>query len=168
MKQNNYPQQANPEMTVAERYLQQGPDLNERIKKQRNNLAILTAQAYSMSSSSDFSNPRVQSSPTEEATFERLVEKKDLLAERIASEEALLKRLQDQMEDLIDRYTTAPESGVLFSRYVCFNTWPAIAKSFNHSIRNVYRIAQRGASQITLPDNAIWIEPDKPLRRYRR
>ena len=165
--QNESCRQPDSEITVVERYLQQALDLNERIKKHKDTLAILADQATCMSSPSDFSNPKVRSSPSEEATYVKIIERKDLLAERIADEETLLKRLQDQIEELIDRYTTDPESGILFSRYVCFNTWSAITKSSSNSLRNVYRIAARGISLITLPDDAIWIEPDKPLRKYR-
>lgn len=125
----------------AKEYLQQLKRLDTLINQKIQELGEL--RAMSTVGSVDYSKERVQSSPSQDAPFVRVIHKIIELEEEINAE---IDKFVDEKHLIINQIQelhNADEINVLYNRYVEFKTFEKIAVDLNYTIRNIYFIHGR-------------------------
>ena len=147
---------------LVEKYMEQVTHIMDQIESRKLQLESISAQAYSLSSSCNYQNSRVQISFDTEAAFARMLEKAEACAERLEKELELSLALKQQAIDLINRYTVGRENYILTARYLNNLSWPQISaglvEGHKHlSPKQLRRICRAAMAKIVLPEDAIWI-----------
>lgn len=147
---------------LVEKYMEQVIHIMDQIESRKLQLQSISAQAYSLSSSSSFQNSRVQISLDTEAAFTRMLEQAEACAERLKKELELSLALKQQAIDLINRYTVGRENYILTARYLINQSWPEISKGLveghkHLSPKQLRRICRAALAKIILPEDAIWL-----------
>lgn len=144
--------------TQVELYLEQLSCAKEEIADCKWRLQKSSARAYGLSSPSDFSNSRVQSSSGPNAAFVLRLENRDDLNRGLSARIRLLQSLISQAAGLIDRYTSGRERKILVFRYLKGYEWLQISKEVDSLCpKQLRRIARKGMANIILPEDTIWI-----------
>ena len=147
---------------LVEKYMEQVTHIMDQIESRKLQLESISAQAYSLSSSCNYQNSRVQISFDTEAAFARMLEKAEACAERLEKELELSLALKQQAIDLINRYTVGRENYILTARYLNNLSWPQISaglvEGHKHlSPKQLRRVCRAALAKIVLPEDAIWI-----------
>lgn len=125
----------------AKEYLQQLKRLDTLINQKIQELGEL--RAMSTVGSVDYSKERVQSSPSQDAPFVRVIHKIIELEEEINAEIDKFIDKKHLIINQIQELHNADEINVLYDRYVEFKTFEKIAVDLNYTIRNIYFIHGR-------------------------
>ena len=147
---------------LVEKYMEQVTHIMDQIESRKLQLESISAQAYSLSSSCNYQNSRVQISFDTEAAFARMLEKAEACGERLEKELELSLALKQQAIDLINRYTVGRENYILTARYLNNLSWPQISaglvEGHKHlSPKQLRRVCRAALAKIVLPEDAIWI-----------
>lgn len=102
----------------VKKYLERTLTLNAGIKSAWEQIQEYQSRSYHISSPSDFSEPRVQRSQSQEASFVDAVEKKTDFEARILKTLDELNARKNQIVLLINEYTEGIENRILTLRYI--------------------------------------------------
>ena len=139
------------------RYFEQGITMKDQIAAMQLQLQYLTSLSYSPGSPGNLSAGKVQTSPAEEAPFAKNVEKKDELEEKLRQAIQLMIELKQQMICIINQHTVGIDNRILTLRYVEGLKIDQFMKEVHYSAKQIKRRMDKAMSEITLPDDAIWI-----------
>jgi DNA-directed RNA polymerase specialized sigma24 family protein len=140
-------------MTVRE-YLSQGYMLEQRIAcDMRKAEAARTLAASIPSPRTD--GIRVNTSPSGDAPFVRVLERVEEMEAQVAADLDLLLSLKDQMEQVIRSVPGEELRLLLFCRYMEHKTWPDIAMILNVSRNTAHSWHKTALEQVVLPESAI-------------
>lgn len=142
---------------LALNYLDQVHFWQSQIDGLKEKLEIAETQSLSLPSSSDYSDEKVCRSFSEEAPFESVIAKKDLLNEHLTELSARLAPLKEQAAQIIRRHTTRIQQRVLLLHFIDGYSWKLVAMMVSRTERQVYRIRIEALEQILLPEDAIWL-----------
>ena len=112
----------------------------------------------SLPSSSAFSGSKVQTSQSQEASYEQLVAAKDYMERELQIEQEQFERLKEQAAKVIRQCTVYPHRMLLMWYFLEGFTWNWVATRIDRTERSVYRIRNEALEKIVLPDDAIWLE----------
>ena len=139
------------------KYFQQGITLKDQIAAQQLQLQCLTSLSYSPASPGNISGDKVQTSPAQEASFEKNVEKKTELEEKLRKAIDLMIDLKQQMICIINQYVVGIDNRILTLRYVEGLKIDQFMNDVHYSAKQIKRRMDKVMSEIILPDDAIWI-----------
>jgi len=109
--------------------------INQKIKEQGDLRTMSTSIG-----SFDYAKDRVQTSPSKDAPYERMIDRMTDLEEEINREIDTFVDEKHKIINQIQGLQNADEISVLHSRYVEFKTFEQIAVDLQYTIRNVYFI----------------------------
>lgn len=147
---------------LVEKYMDQVTHIMDQIESRKLQLKSISAQAYSLSSSCNYQDSRVQISLDTEAAYARMLEQAEICAERLRKELELSLALKQQAIDLINNYTVGRENYILTARYLNNLNWPQISaglvEGHKHlSPKQLRRVCRAALAKIVLPEDAIWL-----------
>ena len=99
----------------------------------------------------------MQTSPAQEASFEKNVEKKTELEEKLRKAIDLMIDLKQQMICIINQYVVGIDNRILTLRYVEGLKIDQFMNDVHYSAKQIKRRMDKVMSEIILPDDAIWI-----------
>jgi DNA-directed RNA polymerase specialized sigma subunit len=138
----------------VKKFLERTFDLNAGIQSAWEQIQEYQSRSYRLSSPSDFSAPRVQRSPSPEASFVDVVEKKtDFEAKMIKTLDELNAR-KNQIVSLINEYTEGRENRILTLRYILGWRWEDIATELHFSKPHVFLLLNNALDKIVLLEDA--------------
>ena len=143
---------------LALSYLEQVHFWQTQIDGLKEKLKFAETQSLSLPSSYDYSEEKVCRSFSEEAPFESVIAKKDLLKEHLAEISARLAPLKEQAAQIIRQHTTFIQQRVLLLHFIDGYPWSLVAMMVSRTERQVYRIRIEALEQILLPEDAIWLD----------
>lgn len=138
----------------VKKYLERAFSLNAGIQSAWEQIQEYQSRSYHLSSPSDFSAPRVQRSPSPEASFVDAVEKKTDFEANILKTLDELNTRKNQIVLLINQYTEGKENRLLTLRYILGWPWSEIAKELHYSKPHIYHMLDSALDKIILPEDA--------------
>jgi DNA-directed RNA polymerase specialized sigma24 family protein len=137
----------------AEDYLEQAYRLNDLIRCNKQELDELHLLADSIPGT-DFSKERVQTSPSNEAGFTKIILKIIELENTINDEIEKLLSLKLEIRTVINAVSDNEEKLLLKYKYLNFLSWEDVAEKMNVSIRTVYRIRASALEHVKVPEKS--------------
>lgn len=139
-------------------WLQQVRKLKQDIQRLDENIKVTNMKMTSLPSSSAFSGTKIQTSQSQEASYEQLVAAKDYMERELQIEQEQFNRLKEQAAKVIRQCTVYPHRMLLMWYFLEGFTWNWVATRIDRTERSVYRIRNEALEKIVLPDDAIWLE----------
>lgn len=135
----------------AKQYLKQAYRLNELIKNNQQELDELQELSTNLPGT-DYSKDRIQSSPSGDATYVRIVEKIVELEKIIQKDIEELLSLKLEIRNVINEIDDNEHKLLLMCRYLNFMTWDDICEKMNVSSRTVHRIHGNALLNVKVPE----------------
>lgn len=139
-------------MQEVKRYLNQAYRLNELIQSDRDDLNDLEQLRDSIPGI-DYSKDKVQVSPTNEASYAKIIAKIDNLVRVIHADIENLLDLKLEIRTVISEVKKNDHRLVLQLRYLNFYKWDKIAEVMNISQRTAIRIHDVAVNKVKIPEN---------------
>ena len=134
----------------AKQYLKQAYRLNELIRCNQQELEELKDLATNLPAT-DYSKDRVQSSPSGDASYTKIVEKIVELEKAIKSDIEMLLSLKLEIRTVINEVVDNEEKLLLKHRYLNFTSWEDICDDMNMSMRTVHRLHSSALMSVKVP-----------------
>ena len=144
-------------MNIQE-YLSQYRRLREMIKYDTGTLKVLRLSTANTPAPKIESDP-VQTSPSGQAPYVRIMERIEWLEEKVSLEEQLLNRLRDeimQMTDILD----SREAYLISLRYILCNKWNTAISNLHTSRATAFRWHDEILAKLQLPEHPINIDEE--------
>lgn len=135
----------------AKDYLAQNYRLNELIQSNKQELANLRYLSDDIPGI-DYSKDRVQTSPSCEASFTKIVAKIIDLENAINDDIEKLLSLKLEIRTVINAVKDNEERLLLKHRYLNFLSWDDICENMNVSMRTAHRIHAAALANVKVPD----------------
>ncbi|MBQ1388892.1 MAG: DUF1492 domain-containing protein [Clostridia bacterium] len=134
---------------TAKEYLSQLKNLRRLIDCRKHELKYWQDMASSISASNF--EPHYNASRNTTASYVRTIEKVVAIQQDIDSKIIELVNLCEKVNKAIDQIPDFDEQLVLRYRYIDESDWKDIGAALNQSVRNIYRIHNRGLEHFSIP-----------------
>lgn len=134
----------------VKQYLKQAYRLNELIECNKQELTKLRLLVHDVSGI-NYSQERVQTSPSGEAAFTRIITKIIELEKAINNDIEQMLSLKLEMRKTINDVKDNEEKLLLKYRYLNFETWDNICDKMNISKRTAFRIHNEALANVRVP-----------------
>ena len=131
----------------AKAYLRQAYRINQLIQSNQKELEELHELSISISGI-DTSKDTVQTSPSGDASYTKIIEKIDELERIIKNDIDKLLNLKLDIKKTIDSVSDSEERLLLQERYLNFMEWDDISESMYVSTRHIHRIHGRALNKV--------------------
>ena len=138
-------------MQKTKRYLKQAYRLNELIQCDQQELAELRVLSRSLSGT-DYTKDRVQTSPSTDAGYTKIIHKMMVLEDTINTEIENMLSLKLEIRTVINAVQDNEQKLLLKYRYLNFLSWEEICDEMNVSMRTAHRIHVEALSNIIVPE----------------
>lgn len=135
----------------AEQYLEQAYRLDELIECNKEELDMLHKIKDNLKST-DYSQERVQSTPSGEAGYEKIVAKIIELENAIMNDIEKMLSLKLEIRTVINAVQDNEENLLLNYRYLQFLPWDVVSKKMSVSSRTVHRIHKSALANVKVPE----------------
>ena len=135
---------------TAKQYLKQAYRLNELIQCNQQELDNLHLLEDSIPGT-DFSKERVQTSPSNEAGFTKIVLKIIELEDAINADIEKMLSLKLEIRSVINAVQDNDEKLLLKCRYLNFLSWDDVCEQMNVSLRTAHRIHASALANVKVP-----------------
>ena len=135
----------------AEQYLGQLYRLDELIQCNYEELEVLQLMKDNLKST-DYSQERVQGSPSGEAGFEKIVAKIIELENAITNDIVKMLSLKVEIRTVIEAVQDNEEKLLLNYRYLQFLSWLDICEKMSVSMRTAHRIHRSALANVKVPE----------------
>ena len=135
----------------AKEYLKQAYRLNELIQCDQQELDELRVLSRSLSGT-DYSKDRVQTSPSTDAGYTKIVHKMMVLEDAINTEIENMLSLKLEIRTVINAVQDNEEKLLLKYRYLNFLSWEKICDEMNISMRTAHRIHVEALANVVVPE----------------
>lgn len=138
----------------AKQYLKQAHRLNELIQCSQQELADLRLLSVSIPGI-DYSKDRVQTSPSGDAGYTKIVAKIIELENAINADIEKMLSLKLEIRTVINAVQDNEERLLLMCRYLNFMSWEDVCDEMNVSMRTAHRIHAAALANVKVPEQTL-------------